>query len=191
MPMPRPHFLSRLFPRHRPAAFPAAGRRGPGGSRLPVAAGPHRRRNEGRKVRVAAVFLAQVRNSWPYPGFDAAGRQREILAALGQGCPEVEFVPVTIQTPGDNGQALALRDQVDGYLVYVATLSWALGGTLAAIGKLNKPMVVASEFLGGCGAFLTGVPRWSAAGVRSPCRQPAWKTWWRWPGSSPLCARPA
>ena len=25
------------------------------------------------KVSVAAVFLAQVRNSWPYPGFDAAG----------------------------------------------------------------------------------------------------------------------
>jgi hypothetical protein len=114
--------------------------------------------DEGRKVRVAAVFLAQVRNSWPYPGFDAAGRQREILAALGQGCPDVEFIPVTIETPGENDRALVLRDQVDGYLVYVATLSWALGGTLAAIGKLNKPMVVASEFLGGCGAFLTAAP---------------------------------
>ena len=68
--------------------------------------GGHAAASEGRKVRVAAVFLAQVRNSWPYPGFDAAGRQREILAALGQGCPEVEFVPVTIETPGDTAQAL-------------------------------------------------------------------------------------
>ncbi len=114
--------------------------------------------NEGRKVRVAAIFLAQVRNSWPYPGFDAAGRQREILAALGQGCPEVEFIPVTIKTPNETDMALDLKDQVDGYLVYVATLSWSLGGTLAAIGKLNKPTVVATEFLGGCGAFLTNAP---------------------------------
>ncbi len=110
------------------------------------------------KVRVAAVFLAQVRNSWPYPGFDAAGRQREVLAVLGKACPEVEFVPVTIETAGDTAKALKLRELVDGYLVYVATLSWALGGSLAAIGKLGKPLVVADEFLGGSGAFLTNVP---------------------------------
>ncbi|NLX99156.1 MAG: hypothetical protein GXY83_23710, partial [Rhodopirellula sp.] len=110
------------------------------------------------RVRVAAVFLAQVRNSWPYPGFDATGRQREILAVLSRACPEVEFVPVTIQTPNDSGKALGLKDQVDGYLVYVATLSWALRGVLTAIGTLNKPLVVADEFLGGSGAFLTGAP---------------------------------
>ena len=75
----------------------------------------------GDKVRVAVVFLAQVRNSWPYPGFDAAGRQREILAALRRGCPGVEFVPVTVRTTGDAGKALELKDQVDAYLVYVAT----------------------------------------------------------------------
>jgi hypothetical protein len=113
---------------------------------------------ETRKVRVAAIFLAQVRNSWPYPGFDAAKRQREVLAALSQSCPEMEFVPVTIKTPADVAKALELRDQVDGYLVYVATLSWSLRGALAAIGMLGKPLVVADEFLGGSGAFLTGVP---------------------------------
>lgn len=115
-------------------------------------------------ARVAAVFLAQVRNSWPYPGFDAAGRQREILAALGRGCPEVQFIPVTVQTPADAGKALDLRDEVDGYLVYVATLSWGLGEVLTAIGKLNKPLVVASEFLGGCGAVLTNAPPLARSG---------------------------
>ena len=40
----------------------------------------------------------------------------------------------------------------------MATLSWSLRGSLVAIGKLNKPLVVADEFLGGSGAFLTGVP---------------------------------
>ncbi|MHB8953103.1 MAG: hypothetical protein ACYC4U_08985 [Pirellulaceae bacterium] len=111
-----------------------------------------------RKARVAAVFLAQVRNSWPYPGFDAAGRQREILAVLAEACPDVEFVPITVQTLADTEKALSLCDQVDGLFVYMATLSWELRSALAAFGKLNKPLLVASEFLGGCGAFLTGVP---------------------------------
>ncbi len=117
------------------------------------------------KVRVAAVFLAQVRDSWPYPGFDAAGRQREILAALSEGCPGVEFVPVTVQTVADISKATALGAEVDGYLVYVATLSWGLRPALTEIAKLEKPMVVANEFLGGCGAFLTGVSALASRGV--------------------------
>ena len=79
-------------------------------------------------------------------------------SALRRGCPEVEFIPVTIETSGDARKALDLNDEVDGYFVYVATLSWSLGSTLSAIGKLNKPMVVGNEFLGGCGAFLGAAP---------------------------------
>ena len=41
---------------------------------------------------------------------------------------------------------------------FLNTLVVAVGGTLGAIGKLNKPMVAATEFLGGCGAFLTSAP---------------------------------
>ncbi len=126
-----------------------------GGSLVPFR-GASAAEKEGGKVRVAAVFLAQVRNSWPYPGFDAAGRQDEILAALRKGCPEVEFVPVTVKTPDETQKATRLKDEVDGYLVYVATLSWSLRGAILALGQLGKPMVVADEFLGGCGAFLTG-----------------------------------
>ena len=125
------------------------------GSLVPWA-GASAAEKESAKVRVAAVFLAQVRKSWPYPGFDAAGRQREILAALREGCPDVEFVPVTVEKPDDTQKAISLKDEVDGYLVYVATLSWSLRGAMLAVGKLGKPTVVADEFLGGCGAFLTG-----------------------------------
>jgi hypothetical protein len=125
------------------------------GSLTPFAAAAAPEKETG-KVRVAAVFLAQVRESWPYPGFDAERRQREILAALRDGCPDVEFVPVTVKAPTDTKKAIALNDEVDGYLVYVATLSWALRGAIVEIGKLARPLVVADEFLGGCGAFLTG-----------------------------------
>jgi len=120
---------------------------------------------EGGKVRVAAVFLAQVRKSWPYPGFDAAARRREILAALRKGCPDVEFVPVTVVQPGDTQKAIALKDEVDGYLIYVATLSWALRGAITSLARLGKPTLVADEVLGGSGVFLTGVSQLASRGI--------------------------
>jgi len=126
------------------------------------------------KVRVAAVFLANTNFTeiWPYPGFDAEGREAEILAVLGKGCEGVEFVPVTVRNANDIKKAVGLKGEVDGYLVYVVTLDWGLGGAIAQIGGLGKPMMVANEFLGGCGVFLTrysglcsrGIP---AAGVSS------------------------
>jgi len=117
------------------------------------------------KVRVATVFLAntEIREIWPYPDFDADGRQREVLAALRQGCPEIDFVPVTVKKPDDANKALALKTEVDGYLVYVVTLDWALASVIVDIGLLGKPMLVANEFLGGCGGFLT---RYSALCTR-------------------------
>jgi len=109
------------------------------------------------KVRVATVFLANtaIREIWPYPNFDADGRQREVLAALRQGCPDIDFVPVTVKKPDDVKKALALKTEVDGYLIYVVTLDWGLAAAIIDIGGLGKPMLVANEFLGGCGGFLT------------------------------------
>ena len=117
------------------------------------------------KVRVATVFFANtdIREIWPYPNFDADGRQREVLAALRQGCPEIEFVPVTVKKPDDVKKALALKTEVDGYLAYMVTLDWSLATKIIDIGLLGKPMLVANEFLGGCGGFLT---RYSALCTR-------------------------
>ena len=129
----------RRFLRHCGTAAMAAGSLAPwAGTR---AAEP------GGKIRVAAVFLAQTRKSWPYPDFDVEGRQREILAALAQGCPTVEFIPVMVNDPGDVNKATAMKDEIDGYLVYVATLSWSLRGAITTIASLGKPTLVADEFL--------------------------------------------
>jgi len=65
-------------------------------------------------------------------------------------------MPVAVRGPGDAKKAVALKDRVDGYLVYVVTLTWGLRGALMAIGGLGKPVVVADEILGGSGLFLTG-----------------------------------
>jgi hypothetical protein len=119
------------------------------------------------KVRVAAVFLANTnfKEIWPYPGFDTGSRQREILGALRKGCEGVEFVPVTVLNGNDINRAVGMNGQVDGYLVYVMTLDWGLGGAIPEIGKLGKPMVVATEFLGGCGAFLTRYSGLCSSGI--------------------------
>ncbi len=113
---------------------------------------------QGGKVRVAAVFLANIniREIWPHPQFDTEGRQKEVLALLKEGCPEIEFVPVTVVDPKDVQKAIALKDEVDGYLVYAMTLAWGFRKSMVDIGRVGKPMIVADEFLGGSGVFLTG-----------------------------------
>jgi hypothetical protein len=115
-------------------------------------------KGEGQKVRVGLVFLANSAEHeiWPYPGYDCEGREREVLRALKEGCPTVEFLPLVVAQPGDAQKAVALKDKVDGYLVYTVTLNWGLQGTLTTIGRLGKPMLVADEYLGGSGVFLCG-----------------------------------
>ena len=110
-----------------------------------------------RKVRVALVFMDTRRASWPFPSFDVAGREKEILNLLQQGCPQIEFIPISILSDGEN-KAIAMKNDVDGYLVHYPTLSYS-GDKLHRIGKLGKPMIVADDILGGSGAFLTDYSR--------------------------------
>ena len=72
------------------------------------------------KVRVALVFLSNSaeREIWPYPGYDCAARHQEILKALAEGCPQVEFVPVVVAQPGD----VAEGDRPEGHR---STATWS------------------------------------------------------------------
>jgi len=109
-----------------------------------------------KKPRVASVFLQSMatREIWPYPGFDTKARQEAVMAALTEGCPEVEFVPVTVESDADVKKAFDLKDAVDGYLVYVMTLVWPQGPAMVQIAQLGKPTLIVDEFLGGSGVFL-------------------------------------
>ncbi len=111
-----------------------------------------------KKVRVALVFLTDStdRECWPYPGFDCAGRHRQIIRLLGERCPQVEFVPIEVGKPVELDKALAVKDTVDGYLVYTTTLTWPFTNCVVQLGKLGKPALVADEYLGGSGVFLIG-----------------------------------
>ena len=124
-------------------------------------------KNDTAKVRVAAVFLSNIsiREIWPYPGFDTQRRQQEVLAALNSGCPNIAFTAVTVTQPNDVQQAVALQDQVDGYFIYTMTLDWSQGSALDTIAQLGKPTLVADEFLGGSGLFLTRVSGLRSRGI--------------------------
>jgi len=111
---------------------------------------------ESGPVRVGLIYLSAPRASWPHPEFDVINREKQVLDLLTKGCPGIEFVPVAVRNPADVQKALALKDSIDGYLVYIVTLSWNLQQTLTPIGKAGKPLVVADEFLGGSGVFLCG-----------------------------------
>jgi len=107
-----------------------------------------------RRARIALVFLSTEGVSWPDPHYDVRTREKEILGLLNDGCTEIEFISMAVREPSDVDKAVAMRDQIDGYLVYCVTLAWKLKGALITIGKLGKPMLVADEFLGGSGLFL-------------------------------------
>ncbi len=144
-PVDRRHFLKRFGA----AAVAAAG------SLTPFAAIAAEK--ERTKTRVAAVFLMSMntREIWPYPNFDTKARQREVLALLREGCPKIEFVPVTVENAADMQKVAALQTTVHGYLVYTMTLDWNHRKQVVDIAVLGKPTVVADEFLGGSGVFLT------------------------------------
>jgi hypothetical protein len=116
---------------------------------------------------VALVFFSNSaeREIWPYPGYDTARRHAEIIKLLDAGCPAVEFVPVVVPAAGELKRAIALKDQVDGYLVYTVTLNWQLTAPLIELAKLKKPILVADEYLGGSGMFLVGYSRLSRMGI--------------------------
>ena len=123
-----------------------------------ISAAPAGEKARARRVRVAAVFLSntRIREIWPHPGFDAGARQKEILALLRKGCGEIEFVPVTVEGDRQTERALALRDKVDGFAVFVLTLDWSQRNSILRIAKLGKPTVLVDDYLGGSGVFLTG-----------------------------------
>jgi hypothetical protein len=145
-----PALSRRAFLKHCGAVLATAGALGPLAGLTADA--------QSQKVRVALVFLSNSaeREIWPYPGFDTAARHQQVIRLLREGCPEVEFVPVVVPQASELEKALALKDEVDGYLVHTVTLNWGLTGTLAQMAKLGKPMLVADEYLGGSGVFLVG-----------------------------------
>jgi len=136
-------------------------------------------RKEGRKVRVGLVSVCAPPgwNVWPYVNFDYASRKQEIHRSLENACPDIEFVPLTVQGNPDEeiGKTKELAAKVDGLLVFLLCTNWGLTHRLLpAIGELHKPAVFVDEPYAGSGVFLCHGARVLRQGARvvmlSTCR---------------------
>jgi hypothetical protein len=117
-----------------------------------------------RRPKVRLVFC-EVRNDqpiWPNIGYDFAGRRAELLRALNEGCPDVQFLPEIVETKEQTQAVLARDEEVDGYLVYVLGLSWQ--SNPRTICMSGKPALLVDNLFGGSGEFITQYPAVHGAG---------------------------
>jgi len=132
-----------------------------------------------KKVRVGLVFICYPPGQpvWPYVDFDYDARKRELNRQLKQGCPKLEFVPLSLQ--GAAGEEIPrvkkLAQDVDGLLIIPLCTHWGLTSQLLpVVAKLDKPTVVADEPYSGSGVFLCYYAAMHRAGSKavgvSSCR---------------------
>ena len=105
------------------------------------------------RPKIGLVFsqVPMPQPTWPYIGFDFEPRKREVIELLKQGCPNVEFLPVTIQSAEDAKKVLADDKVVDGYLVHLLGI-WS--GGVMPIASSGKPTLLVDYLFGGSGEFL-------------------------------------
>ena len=125
----------------------------------------------GGKVKVGLVSITSPAdwNLWPYVNFDYETRKKEILAALQESCPNIEFVPLDVQEEPEVEipRVRELAGRVDGLLVSVMCTNWGLTTALfPALGELKKPTVLVDELYAGSGVFLCHGAKTIRAGGR-------------------------
>lgn len=103
------------------------------------------------KVRLVFTHIPSDRPIWPNIGYDFDRRKKELTDALRNGCPNVEFLPVTVQNSGEAKTLLEADGEVDGYLVYMVGL-WTRAPQV--IGASARPTMFVDDLYGGSGEFL-------------------------------------
>lgn len=110
----------------------------------------------GARPKVRVVFCAARPDgpTWPNIGYDFAGRQREVLQALRNGCPDLEFLPAeVIEQTAEQSGLLARDNEVDGYIVCLLGLGWQC--EFLGYCQTGKPTLIVDNLFGGSGMFLT------------------------------------
>lgn len=126
-------------------------------ARPAAAAPPGGAAYDSRRPRVRLVFacftVKQERPTWPHIGYDFAPDIERVKSALGQLCPEVEFLPTLAHGPEDAQKLLAAdqAEDIDGYIVYQMN-NWVQ--VMQAIVASGKPTLVADFLYSGSGGFL-------------------------------------
>ena len=107
------------------------------------------------KVRIIYAYPDPAYPIWPNIHYDFDGHIKEIQQILATGCPDIDLISCNtmLGTVEEGKRILALDENVDGYVVYLAGCLWGdLTETIAASGK---PTIIADNLYAGSGEFLT------------------------------------
>ena len=109
------------------------------------------------KIRVVFVLQApvQTRADWPNIGYDFNPAMTEIMNALKNGCPGIEFVQ-SMAARANNAEEIRNTDQtggnIDGYIV--VQMNTGPQGVVQQFVSSGKPVLYADFLFGGSGRFL-------------------------------------
>ncbi|MBL7111942.1 MAG: hypothetical protein ISS19_08380 [Bacteroidales bacterium] len=140
-----------LFP-----AFTAGPLFGPGrGPKLP---------SEKAIIRIVYAYPDPDQPNWPNIHYDFEGHINEVHERLIRGCPGVHFLTskTMVGTEEEAKKILAMDEEVDGYVVYLAGCLW--GQLTETIASTGKPTIIADNLYAGSGEFLTSFAAVKRAG---------------------------
>ncbi len=117
------------------------------------------------KARVRLIFshIPPDRPTWPNIGYDYEGRKKELLARLQRSCPNIEFLPVTLQNAEQADKLLQSETDVDGYLAYIVGI-WT--GVPHKIAFSGRPTILVDDLYAGSGEFLIEYARAKREGMK-------------------------
>jgi hypothetical protein len=105
------------------------------------------------KVRLVFSHIPKGQPTWPYISYDYEARKKELIGKLTRGCPEIEFLPVTVHN-ADAARRIIAEDKdkkITGYLVYMVGI-WT--GAPQTIAEAGKPTLFVDDLYAGSGEFL-------------------------------------
>ena len=106
---------------------------------------------ERAKVRLIFTHVPPDQPTWPYQVYDYEARKSDLLSRLRQSCPQVDFLPATIQKPEEADSLLQRETDIDGYIVYLIGI-WT--GVPRRIIQSDRPTLLVDDLYAGSGEFL-------------------------------------
>ena len=113
----------------------------------------------GGKPKIRLVFCETTNDKpiWPNIGYDFDTRRQQVIAALAQGCPDIQFlITKVMDDPKHAVEVLEADAEVDGYLVCIQGLGWR--NDVLKLCTTGKPTLLVDNLFGGSGKFLTQIP---------------------------------
>ncbi|MGB9863347.1 MAG: hypothetical protein ACPLPQ_06020 [Candidatus Saccharicenans sp.] len=115
------------------------------------------------KIRLVFSHLPPDRPTWPNIGYDYESRKKELLWKLSEALPEIDFLPVTVQSQKEAEALLQADKGIDGYVIYLLGIWTGATRTIAAAGR---PVILVDDLFAGSGEFLIEYAAARRAGLK-------------------------